>query len=141
MKTYNFRREPYAYTYPAPAQGAITDLRNGIVCINPSLNLECYLNYLELLDSLKDTWKGTGYLHLGMMPVVMAPSFFPRKFTSLICEKLDEKNVKYFSMPPVSLLYDNCRLADTDIWMFREDAAKMKGVSNIKAVDFLRWVI
>ena len=141
MNTYNFCMEPYSYSYPLVAKGSFRDMRNGIVCINPSLDIECYLNYLSLLSDMKNSWKSNGYLHLGMMPVVMGPSFMQRGLTDLICKYLNDKNVKYYSMPPVSLLYDKCKLPDNDIWMFREDAAKMMGKSNVTAEQFLRWCV
>lgn len=140
FQTYNYRHESYDYVYPVQATGSFRESRNGVVCTNPSLDLECYLNYLELLELHKDIWKSNGYLHLGMMPVVMAPSFMQRKFTELICAKLNEMGAKYFSMPPISLFYEVCKMDEPDIWMFREDAAKLVGKTNVTAVDFLREV-
>lgn len=141
METYNFRTTNYVYNYPDAAEGRFIDTRNGIACTNPSLNLECYLNYLQLLNDLKGTWKSVGYLHLGMMPVVMAPSFMQRPCIDIVCQKLDAVGVKYYNLPAVSLLYENCRMSDRDIWMFREDAAKLFGVSNITADEFLRRLL
>ena len=139
IETFNFRLSNYDYSYPAAVEGSFTDYRNGIVCKNPSLNLECYLNYLQLLNDSKERWKSNGYLHLGMMPVVMAPSFMQRKFTDLICDRLNAFDIKYYSMPPVSLFYENCKIPERDIWVFREDAAKLMGVNNTTAEQFLRW--
>lgn len=140
FQTYNFRQENYDYSYPVQAAGSFRESRNGVICTNPSLDLECYINYLDLLDNHKDIWKNNGYLHLGMMPVVMAPSFMQRKFTELICAKLNELGARYYSMPPISLFYEVCKLDEPDIWMFREDAAKLIGRTNVTAVDFLREV-
>lgn len=138
MNTYNFKIENYTYDYPSQAAGTFKDLRNGILCTNPSLNLECYLNYIQLLDGLKDLWKNNGYLHMGMMPVVMGPSFMHNRLVQLISARLNELGITYYSMPPVSLLYDICRMDEQDIWMFREDAAKFVGKSNVTAIEFLR---
>lgn len=140
IQTYNFRLEDYQYNYPEQACGSFEDTRNGIICTNPSLDLECYINYLQLLESRKDFWRNNGYLHLGMMPVVMAPSFMQRRLSELICAKLNELGVKYYTMPPVALLYDICRISEQDIWMFRSDAAKVINKENVRAVDFLREV-
>ncbi|MBQ2885879.1 MAG: hypothetical protein IJE43_19310 [Alphaproteobacteria bacterium] len=141
METFNFRTTDYTYDYPQEAKGRFIDARNGIACTNPSLDLECYLNYLQLLNDLKDSWKSVGYLHLGMMPVVMAPSFMQRPCTNIICSKLDALDIKYYSLPAVSLLYENCKMSDRDIWVFREDAAKLFNVPNITASDFLRRLL
>lgn len=141
METFNFRKENYVYDYPPQAAGTFRDTRNSIMCTNPALNMQCYINYIELLDGMRDMWKNHGYLHMGMMPVVMGPSFMHRQLLDVIGARLNEIGLIYYSVPPVSLMHDVCKIEDHDIWMFREDAAEYMGRSNTTAVEFLRRIL
>ena len=141
QKTFNFKTENYNYNYPEQCKGEFKDYRNGIVCCSPSLDLECYLNYIELLNMYRFKWVSYGYLDLGMMPLAMGPSFFHDNLVKVAVEKLADRNIELYSMPPVSLMYEKCNIPSNDLWVFREDAARLmsKPAEEISAVDFIRW--
>lgn len=140
MTVYNFKINNYDYKAPAGLEGQYKDLRNGFMCVNPTFDLECYLNYIELLNIMISDWRSFGYLDLGMMPVIMGPSFMQEALRMRLLPVLSEHNVPVYSMPPVSLMYEACNLPLEDVWIFREDAAKLVGGSNkITANSFIRW--
>lgn len=141
MITYNFRKEPYRYAYPKECERTFRDLRNGIDCINPSADLECYFNYLQLLNAHTDQWRSVGYLDKGMMPLVMGPSFMHEGLMNLVMGQISNLEIQPYRLKPVTLLYEDRKLPFEDIWVFREDAAKLMGISNgkVTAEQFLRW--
>lgn len=143
LKTFNFRTEDYlAPNDPRITVGEYTDLRNGIVCVNPTCDIECYINYLQYLNTKIQDWRSYGYLDLGMMPFVMGPSFLQLALRNYLTVKASDLNITLYQMQPVSQLYSACKLPHSDIWVFREDAARIIGMSpdKIKAEDFVKWV-
>lgn len=147
-ETYNFREEPYDYIYPQLNESEFKDYRNEIMCVHPTVDWECYFNYLELLENHKNKWKSFGYLDLGMMPVVMGPSFMHEALMRDIVPRLEQikrkhPDLKYYYMAPVAFFKENVKLSFKDIWMFREDAAKVMngGTKNVSAIEFLRWCL
>lgn len=122
---------------------AIRDDRNGIYCYMEGDDyLQLYENYIELLNRHRKEWKNVGYLDLGMMPLVMAPSFMQESIVDYFCELTRTLNIPVYSMPPVSLLFEKCRITTNDIWVFKEDIKKVMGLAEDRAVsfsEFMRW--
>lgn len=131
-KTYNFKLEQYDYKCPDSCIGEFKDHRNGFVCINPTVDLDCYINYIELLNLHKDKWQNYGYLDLGMMPLAMGPSFMQSSLVKSLTEIMKACRVKCYSLPPVSLMYSSCKLPVNDIWVFKSDISKMLGIPEDK---------
>ena len=124
-RTYNFRKEKYDYKYNPKYEMDVKDIRNGIICYAPSLDLECYLNYIDLLNMQRDKWKTLGYLDLGMIPIWMAPSFMQTEGMLTTLQKtMSMYNIPCHLMPPVSLLMGRQMLSVPDLWAFRNDVAK-----------------
>lgn len=123
------------------------DSRNDIVCYGPSMDIQCYLNYIELLNGLRKGndstpgWVNFGYLDLGMMPLVMAPSFLQSELLKTFSEMKNVSEIKAYFMPPVSLLKGECKLPDKDVWVFKEDVARVfkKDVKDVCFSNFIRW--
>ena len=138
-KTYNFREEDYEYS--EKLTGEYQDLRNGIICKNPSLDFECYFNYLEFLNKKRDNWRSFGYFDIGMMPVVMAPSFMQEVYLDIYASILSKLNLKTYRMKPVTLIYEARKLPFEDVWVFRKEAAELMGKDSgrVSAIEFLRW--
>lgn len=140
MKTWNFKEEEYDYKCPDKCVGQFTDYRNGIVCINPTCDLECYLNYIELLNANRDKWKNVGYLDLGMVPILMAPSFMQSHLLNVVTDIANSYKLPIYWLPPVSLMQDGCRLQTQDIWAFREDIARVAGYSSDEEVSTAKLI-
>lgn len=144
MKTWNFKLEDYDYKFPEKCEGEFIDYRNGITCINPTCDLECYLNYIELLNSKRDEWKNYGYLDLGMVPILMAPSFMQAALLDSVNKLANAYKLPIYWMPPVTLLQDKCRIQTQDIWAFRSDIARIAGYKSedeVSTAKLIRWVI
>ena len=144
QKTYNFKleKDPNEINLKY-VPGEFRDERNGIICINPTVDIPCYINYLELLNGCISEWKSFGYLDLGMMPVSMGPSFMQNTLNEVLLKLASNLDLTCYQMPAVSQLYSTCKLAGSDVWVFREDAARVMGVSSdkLQAVDFIGWVV
>lgn len=129
METYNFKGEDYAREVKPGFEGKFVDRRNGIVCIGPTLDLECYYNYVVYLNANRKDWKNYGYLDLGMIPIAMAPviSNFHNNIATTMLGFMRKMKVECYSMPAVSLLYETSVLKENDLWVFREDLARALG--------------
>jgi hypothetical protein len=142
-KTYNFVEYPTGNPVlpETKYKGTFRDARNGIICVNPTCDLECYINYIKLLNLYRDSWKSYGYLDLGMIPVVMGPSFLNDSLHELLSAKLSRQALKIYSMPPVSLMFDRCKIPIQDIWVFKEDAAEAMGIpeEEVTTEKLIRW--
>lgn len=142
MKTYNFRTQEYTYSYPPIYKDEFRDGRNGIICVNPSVNIECYINYIDLLNGLTSQWKSAGYLDLGMMPFVMLPSFMPQQMKPALVALASNIGLPCYDMPPVSVMFAACKMPEEDIWVLKSDVAKIMGVpeSQVTLGRFLRRI-
>lgn len=123
------------------------DTRNDIMCKTDKLDLQLYVNYIQLLNGLRTgsagvNWVQNGYLDLGMMPLAMAPSFMQSAVSNAMANVAKKLGVSIYFMPPVSLLKDKCNIASNDIWVFKEDVANALG-KNVEEVCFcnlMRWL-
>ena len=141
-KTINFEVIPDDVKIPDNLEYAY-DRRNGIICYRPTLDFKCYYNYIQYLNLNKDAWVSNGYLDMGMMPLVMLPSFFPDKIKDLISKTLRAQGIKVYAMSPVSNLKGTYRGVTSDIWVFRKDLAKVLNVREKEATlsNWLRMVM
>lgn len=132
LETYNFKLENYNYEKVPGHEGQHKDLRNGIICIAPTFDLECYLNYIQLLNFHRDKWKSFGYLDLGMMPLAMAPSFMQTSIKPILVKAMKQMEIDCISLPPVSVMYETSRMPEEDIWVFKSDVAEKFGIDKDK---------
>ena len=138
--TYNFLpANDSSIIIPEEYNKLYVDGRNNIRCMGITADLECYINYIRLLNGLRDRWVGFGYLDLGMIPAAMGPSFMHRAVTEVMSKLLGIKGVRAYALPSVSFLCDSRRLGTKDIWVFREDAAKAMGKDTVTTEEFIRW--
>ena len=115
------------------------DLRNGIVCVKPTMDLQCYYNYIKYLNLRQADWKSYGYLDMGMIPLVMLPSFFSEEVREILSAMALQLGIRVYAMPPVSNLRGTYRGTVSDVWVFREDLAKALGVKYQEAT-LTRWL-
>lgn len=140
MLYYNFREDPYFYEMAIPELGGEHfDERNGIICVDPSFNFECYINYIELLNSLRHKWVNFGYLDMGMVPLWYAPSFMHKGYLDEVVKLADNFNIRYYVMPSTSVLKRSYKDTE-DLWVFRKDAAELlnKEPNSISSTDLIR---
>jgi len=139
MLTYNFL--PASEERAKKADVKYRDQRNGITCANPSLDIECYINYIDLLNLHRDKWVNYGYLDLGMMPLAMAPSFMQGVVSQAMSTVANKLGIPIYSMPAVSLFFERCSVGENDIWVFKKDIAQVMKTdeSKVSLGGFLRW--
>lgn len=132
--TYNFKEKedlylPGRYVH----ESMLKDKRNGISCMRPTLDIECYINYINLLNSVRNKWQSYGYLDYGMLPWFMPPSFMLVPEIKLqFLSAAQRLGVRCYEMPAVSLLYNNTIIAEKDLWVFRKDVADALGLDYKK---------
>lgn len=131
-KTINFQPIAKGTKLPDDMRVAV-DFRNGIYCANPTLDIDCYINYIDYLNMSQEDWVSYGYLDLGMVPLVMLPSFFPQDVKDILSTAAQQVGIKVFPMPPVSHLKGSYKGTTSDVWVFREDLAEVLGCSYMDA--------
>lgn len=126
--TYNFSTDEEKYKkHKDMIYTTIKDKRNGISTTNLIPNLQAYANYLDLLLMLRDKWISTGYLDLGMIPVIVAPSFMQEALVTNLLPIIQGQGLKVVPMEGTSFMLNNSMADTTDYWIFRDDAAAYIG--------------
>ncbi len=123
----------------------VRDTRNGIICYKPGRDvIKSYMNYIELLNLHRHEWKSTGYLDLGMMPLVMGPSFLQDVLVDAICDFASKLKIQVYTMPPVSMMFAKCSMTTPDIWVFKQDIMRVMELDETERVSFskfMRWCL
>lgn len=138
--TYNFSTDEDKYKkHPDMIYTSIKDKRNGISTTNLIPGMQAYANYLDLLLMLRDKWISTGYLDLGMIPVIVAPSFMHEALITSLLPIIQAQGLKVIPMPGSSFMLNNSMAETTDYWAFREDAAEYLGCrpDEVKTKDII----
>ena len=95
FQTYNFCTDENKYKkHPNMIYASLSDKRNGISTTNLIPGMQSYVNYLDLLLMLRDKWISTGYLDLGMIPVIVAPSFMHEALVSGLLPTIQGQGLK-----------------------------------------------
>ena len=117
------------------------DYRNGIVCYNSSLDLQCYYNYLECLNMNMKYWRSYGYLDLGLMPLAMGPSFLHQILQEQLLQLTKILGVTSLLLPAASFFYDKPVWSGTDIWLYKDEVSRLTGIpeSKLTTEKLLRW--
>lgn len=126
---------------PEEEKTAMIDTRNNILCYSPSCDWDCWVNYIELLNSLRDKWVNTSYLDMGMVPVFMAPTFMSDYLTKSVHAVFSALGIKPIPTKPLPLLQEKTKAQTLDFWAFKEDVAKVMGVAekDLTMTKFIRW--
>ena len=131
--TYNFSLDEQKYkTDEKMIYATLKDKRNGISTTNIIPGLQCYMNYLDLLLMLRDKWISTGYLDLGMIPIIVGPSFMHEALVSSILPIIQMNKLKVYAMPGTSFMLRDTMKSSTDYWAFRDDVAQFLGCDASK---------
>lgn len=101
------------------------DKRNSIICINPTLDVQCYLNYIMYLDSHYSEWVGCGYMDMGLVPILMCPSFMADTIQQQVYAIAQKWDCSIYALRAVSFLNRGYVGATKDIWVKKEDLAKI----------------
>lgn len=104
------------------------DKRNGIWCLSPTYDLHCYLNYIKYLNLHYSEWKAYGYLDLGLVPILICPSFMADEMNEQVGTLAKSWTCPVYSMKSTSFLQSGYNGMTNDVWVRREDLAQMLGV-------------
>lgn len=99
------------------------DSRNGIYCIDPTCDIYCYKNYINYLNMYFKDWKNFGYLDLGLVPILILPSFMTDAVMKDIGEIAKTWQFNLHMLPPTSFLQRGY-IGGKDLWVKRDDLAK-----------------
>ena len=144
--TFDESGNPYTLTYmeqyKASGGTVYRDQRNNIFCMAPSMDLQCYINYLVFLNSQRENWKEANlhYLDAGLVPYIMAPSFMHDILVQNTGNLIDGRKVEKFFLKPVSFLCNGYVGGSKDVWIKKTDLAEILGVPVDKAsiIDLFR---
>lgn len=125
--TYNFCRQDKNEEHKDMINRAMTDTRNGITTVKLIPNMQSYVNYMELLIMYRDKWVSTGYLDLGMIPIITGPSFMHEVLVRELLPKIESSGLIVQPMPATSFLLNSNRTGSTEYWAFRDDVGKYLG--------------
>ncbi len=104
-------------------QVVLYDVRNGIWCIDPTLDFVCYKNYINLLNMYYDNWVTYGYLDMGLVPLFMWPSFMTDVMAEAAPELSAKLNIELIPMRPVSFLLGKYSDINKDMWIRKSELA------------------
>ncbi len=124
----------------------IFDKRNNLYVTNCTFDIQCYINYINLLNRYSSAWsciqKNVGHLDLGMIPLVMGPLFLQQKLRDVLVPFAKDISLPIYSMPGVANMMESGRAYKIqDIWVYREDVEKIVGKKVASIVDLLEWGI
>lgn len=142
--TYNFTTDESKYKkHKDMIYTTLKDKRNGITTTNLIPGFQAYINYLDLLLDIRDKWISTGYLDLGMIPVIVAPSFMQEAMVKGLLSVIQTQGLKVIPMPGTSFMLNNSMAETTDYWAFRDDAAAFLGCSpdKVRTKDIISKLI
>ena len=54
----------------------VYDIKSRVYCANPTMDFNCYYNYMVLLNQTYDYWKNYGLFDQGYKPLIYMPSFW-----------------------------------------------------------------
>ena len=133
IKTYNFCTADYDYTVNEVLDRDFVDIRNTIVCHRPTMDWDCYRNYIKFLNSQAFRWVNHGYLDLGLVPLAMAPSFMQSSVVEKMQSYARTIGVTGYLMPSVSLLLGRSQNLGNDLWVPKIELARALGIPEEKA--------
>lgn len=113
----------------APAENDILDTRNYIYARDPTLSLQAYLGYLNIIKriAIREAVNGRdAMLRLGFIPLVMAPSFWGDYAHKLILPHIP-RSLPYYPRPAISFRSYKYQNDYPDIWVSKLDVAKEWG--------------
>lgn len=142
---YNFTADGLKYAnVEGKIETELKDTRNGFRTIDLVPGIESYLNYLDLLMKYRNRWVNVGYLDLGMIPIIMGPSFLHKSLVEIYTNKLTEAGLKLIPVPAVSFMYQTPTLKNiTDYWAFRDDVSMLlaKAPKDVRTKDVFEKVL
>lgn len=118
------------------------DRRNGIYCIEPTHDIYCYANYLDYLNSCYDEWQSYGYFDMGLIPLILAPSFMHELMTAELIKIVEAWNIPIYNMRAVSFL-GGSYIGAKDSWVKRSDFVAVTGLPENTAClsDYLKSIM
>ncbi len=146
--TYNFCLEDKNFSNnPTSIKRVLVDSRNNIETNFLIPGVQSYLNYLNLLMLMRDKWYSTAYLDLGMIPIIVAPSFMQEALVNSILPNFSKTGLNIYPLPSSSFLSRNGYKGVAEYWAFRSDLAEYlncdplevttkKVMSDVMGVDY-----
>lgn len=112
--------------------GKLLDRRNNIVSSYNTLDFKCYNNYLTLLLENRDKWKNYGYLDLGLIPVIMGPSWLHDRLVEALLPIAGKMKLELIELPGASFASNKNYSTVKDYWCKRVVASEFLGVDYTK---------
>lgn len=142
MKTRNFILIPDdTVISDEEMKNARVDRRNNILCLEPTFDWDCWINYINLLNSVRDKWVNTSYIDMGMVPLLMAPTFMNESMVKPVYNIVNQCGIRVYPTNPIPLMVEKTRSQTKDLWAFKSDVARVIGIpeNKLSVIDFIRW--
>lgn len=111
----------------------LLDTRNSIYCLDPTMDIECYKNYIDYLNAHYNEWRSYGYMDMGLVPITLEPSFLKSWWEGTRYKLPMLLNCPVYSLRAVSFLNNGYVGSTKDSWVRRCDLAVSLGVPEEKA--------
>lgn len=137
---YNFKSEDYNYYCDEAFNKVFTDKRNGFEVKRPTMDMRCYLNYLQLLNSMRNKWVNFGYMDIGLIPLLIAPSFMQHTYLPNVISVCSNNNIPYIILPAVSFMRSRCEKVSDDLWIKRRFVMDYCGCSTMYSASTIQFI-
>lgn len=98
------------------------DSKNCIYCANPTYDLDCYYNYLVLLNKLYPDWVKYGMFDIGYKPYLYFPSFWTKSDVDMVLKKLtNDLGIGLHEQKSGSFMYLGKAFGPNEYWIKDSD--------------------
>lgn len=122
--------------YIKGSDNIVYDIKNCAYCANPTMDYNCYYNYMVLLNQTYDYWANYGLFDQGYKPLVYMPSFWrsPSVPDSLM-QMATIAGVNLEKGPNMSLMGVNRTAGYADYWVYKDNLVKLINYAEQKFRD------
>jgi hypothetical protein len=104
----------------------VYDIKSRVYCANPTMDFNCYYNYMVLLNQTYDYWKNYGLFDQGFKPLIYMPSFWrSQAVPDTLMQMATIAGVNLERGPSVSLMGVNRTAGYSDYWVYKDQLTKL----------------
>ncbi len=104
----------------------VYDIKSRVYCANPTMDFNCYYNYMVLLNQTYDYWKNYGLFDQGYKPLIYMPSFWKSQTVpDTLMQMATIAGVNLERGPNMSLMGVNKTAGYSDYWVYKDQLVKL----------------
>lgn len=114
----------------------VYDIKSRVYCANPTMDFNCYYNYMVLLNQTYDYWKNYGLFDQGYKPLIYMPSFWKSQVVpNTLMQMATIAGVNLERGPNVSLMGVNRTAGYSDYWVYKDQLVKLINFAETQFYD------